>query len=73
MGSFGRVKLSKNKTNNKYSAVKILKKYEILKLKQQDHIKSELEILSLIDHPFMIDFQGLGQDDRYIYIVMELV
>ena len=37
-GSFGRVKLAKNKTNGKYVAIKILKKAEIIKLKQVDHI-----------------------------------
>lgn len=32
-GSFGRVKLSRNKKTNKYYAMKILKKSEIIRLK----------------------------------------
>jgi len=32
-GSFGRVKLSKNKKTGKYCAMKILKKAEIIRLK----------------------------------------
>ena len=53
-GSFGRVKLAKNKTNGKYVAIKILKKAEIIKLKQVDHILNEIKILTLIHHPFLV-------------------
>ena len=53
-GSFGRVKLAKNKTNGKYVAIKILKKAEIIKLKQVEHILNEIKILTLIDHPFLV-------------------
>jgi serine/threonine protein kinase len=55
-GSFGRVKIAKTKSNGKYCAVKILKKAEIIKLKQVDHIMNEVRILSIIDHPFLVKF-----------------
>lgn len=51
-GSFGRVKLAKNKKSGEYSALKILKKHDIIKLKQVDHVISENTILIDIDHPF---------------------
>lgn len=47
-GSFGRVKLAKHKQTGKYWAAKILKKAEIIKLKQVDHIMNENSILSSI-------------------------
>ena len=53
-GSFGRVKLCKQKRGCKFQALKILKKNEILRLKQVDHIMSEITILAEIDHPFQI-------------------
>lgn len=53
-GSFGRVKLSKNKKTGNYVAIKILKKYEIIKLRQVDHILNEISILSMINHPFLV-------------------
>lgn len=53
-GSFGRVKISKSKATGKYCAVKILKKAEIIKLKQVDHIMNEVRILSVLDHPFLV-------------------
>ena len=50
-----------------------MKKAEILKLKQVDHIKSEVEILNEIDFPLMVWMDGITQDERYLYIVMEYV
>lgn len=47
-GSFGRVRLARNKKTNDFVAVKMLKKAEILRLKQVDHIISENTILSNI-------------------------
>ena len=38
LGSFGKVKLVKNKKTGEYSCVKIMKKEEILNAKQTDHI-----------------------------------
>jgi len=51
-GSFGRVKLAKHKKTGEFSALKILKKHDIIKLKQVDHVISENTILIDIDHPF---------------------
>jgi serine/threonine protein kinase len=72
-GSFGRVKLSKNKRTGQYAAIKILKKFEIIKLKQVDHILNEVKILSMIDHPFLVKIEGFSQDDKFLYLILELV
>ena len=44
-GSFGRVRIARNKKTGEFVAMKILKKGEILRLKQVDHIISEHLIL----------------------------
>ena len=73
-GSFGRVKLIQRKNDpTKYFALKILKKADIIKLKQVDHIKSEIVILNQIDFPLLVQMEGISQDERYLYIVMEYV
>jgi serine/threonine protein kinase len=72
-GSFGRVKIATCKTSKKHYAIKILKKSEIIKLKQVDHIMNEVKILSAVDHPFLIKTEGFTQDDRYLYLVLELI
>lgn len=72
-GSFGRVKLAYWKEKQRFVALKILKKAEILKLKQVDHIMSEISILSEIDHPFLIKMHGLSQNSRYLYIYLDFI
>jgi protein kinase A len=46
--------LAKNKKTGEYSAMKRLKKADIIKLRQVDHVISENTILSNIDHPFLV-------------------
>lgn len=72
-GSFGRVKLIKRKADNKHFALKILTKAEIVKLKQVDHILSEVTILNILDHPLLIKMFGIAQNERYLYIIMEYI
>ena len=47
-GSFGRVKLIKSKKGGKYLALKMLKKAEILRLKQVDHIMTPIKSVHVI-------------------------
>lgn len=74
-GSFGRVVLVKKKKDKKKIpyALKILKKTEIIRLKQVDHVKTECKILSLIDHPFIIKLKGKFKDDKYVYLLLEYI
>ena len=72
-GSFGRVKIAKDRKTGEYVAMKIMKKVEIIKSKQADHISNEIKILSMIDHPFVITFGGFTQDDRNLYLALELI
>jgi len=50
------VRLAKNKKTGEFYAMKILKKNEIIKTKQVDHVISENSILVEIDHPFLVRF-----------------
>jgi len=72
-GSFGRVKLARHKASNKFYALKMLKKAEIIRLKQVDHVLSENNILAAIHHPFIVNMEGFTQDDRYIYLILEFI
>ena len=53
--------------------MKIMKKIEILKSKQADHIANEIKILAMMEHPFIITFDGFTQDDKYLYLALELI
>lgn len=54
-GTFGRVYLVRHRPTNKYYAMKTLKKTEVVRLKQVEHINSEKQILSSIKHPFIVN------------------
>ena len=53
-GTFGRVWLSKQNKSKQYYAIKVLKKADIVKLKQVEHINSERQVLSEINFPFIV-------------------
>ena len=60
-GTFGRVRLVKHKSDNpevEPLALKCLKKSEIIRLKQIEHVKSEKKILETINHPFIVNLKG---------------
>ena len=46
--------LAKNRKSGEYFAMKRLKKSDIIKLRQVDHVISENTILADIDHPFLV-------------------
>lgn len=72
-GTFGRVRLVVCNVDQKHYALKMLKKVDILRLKQVDHIKSEVRILSMIEHPFIVNMAGHFQDPAALYMVIEYV
>eukprot|EP00917_Polyrhabdina_sp_WS-2016_P024418 GHVP01052870.1.p1 GENE.GHVP01052870.1~~GHVP01052870.1.p1 ORF type:complete len:244 (+),score=28.59 GHVP01052870.1:168-899(+) len=74
-GSFGRVFLVKSKENpvGPPMAIKRLKKAEVIRQKQVEHILSEKKILQSVRHPFIVSSVGSFKDDRYLYLVMEFV
>lgn len=75
-GSFGRVRFATHRRNRKHYAVKVLKKSEIIRFQQLEHLKSETSILQLLSqdpHPFMVNLATTFQDDRYLYMVLEYV
>lgn len=73
-GTFGRVRLVTYKhKKNYYLALKMLKKSEIIRLKQVEHIKAEKAILSRIAHPFIVNLYCAFQDPKNLYMLMEYV
>ena len=54
--------------------MKILKKCEIIKQKQVDHLYSEFKILSIMNHPFIVELKGVYlKDPKYLYLILEYV
>ncbi|CAJ2510182.1 Uu.00g060820.m01.CDS01 [Anthostomella pinea] len=72
-GSFGRVHLVQSKHNQRYYAVKVLKKAQVVKMKQVEHTNDERRMLGEVKHPFLITLWGTFQDSRNLYMVMDFV
>lgn len=72
-GSFGRVHLVRSKHNQRYYAVKVLKKAQVHKMKQVEHTNDERKMLQEVKHPFLITLWGTFQDSKNLYMVMDFV
>ncbi|CAO3698047.1 hypothetical protein G6F70_005727 [Rhizopus microsporus] len=72
-GSFGRVHLIQSKVNGRYYAMKVLKKTEVIRLKQVEHTNNEKHILESVAHPFLVNMWGTFQDCHNLYMVMDYV
>jgi len=72
-GSFGRVRLVKFDRNDQFYALKILKKSEVIYLKQVEHVKTEKKLLEQIQHPFIVNLMGAFTDSRNLYLMMEYI
>ena len=53
-----------------YYALKILKKSEVIYLKQVEHVKTEKKLLETISHPFVVNLMGAFQDEKNLYLMM---
>jgi protein kinase A len=72
-GSFGRVHLVQSRHNQRFYAVKVLKKAQVVKMKQVEHTNDERKMLAEVKHPFLITLWGTFQDARNLYMVMDFV
>lgn len=72
-GSFGRVHLVQSKHNQRFYAVKVLKKAQVVKMKQIEHTNDERKMLQRVKHPFLVTLWGTFQDSRNLYMVMDFI
>ncbi|KAJ3126785.1 camp-dependent protein kinase catalytic subunit [Irineochytrium annulatum] len=72
-GSFGRVHLVKLVATQKHFAMKVLRKSDVVKLRQVEHTINEKHILERLDFPFLVGLLGAFQDDQNLYLVLEYV
>jgi serine/threonine protein kinase len=72
-GSFGRVRFATDTETGQGYAVKILKKSEVVRLEQVEHINSEKTILEGLDHPYIVKLAGTFQDQLHLYMVLEYI
>ena len=72
-GSFGRVLLVRKKNNDKLFAMKILLKSYLKQKHQEEHTKTERDLMVSIDCPFVMDVKYAFQDEIHLYLVTEFM
>ena len=72
-GSFGRVLLVRFKLNKKLYAMKILHKNQLKLTNQEEHTKTERDLMVKIDNPFLLNIRFAFQDETKLYIVSDFM
>ena len=72
-GGFGRVwKVEQKKTQKEY-ALKEMSKLKVIDKKSENSINSELNFLSKLNHPFLVNLHYAFQDKDNLYLTMDLL
>lgn len=72
-GSFGRVHLVQSNHNQRFYAIKVLKKAQVVRMKQVEHTNDERKMLQKVKHAFLVTLWGTFQDSKNLYMVMDFV
>eukprot|EP00250_Pteridium_aquilinum_P013553 c21415_g1_i1 orf=717-1763(+) len=70
-GAFGEVRLCREKTTGHVYAMKKLKKSEMLRRGQVEHVKAERNLLAEVDSNCIVKLYCSFQDEEYLYLIME--
>ena len=73
IGTFGRVKMVRDRRSGRFYALKTLHKGTVIRLNQQKNVIYEKAVLAAIRHPFLIRLIAAFQDDDCLFMVLELV
>ena len=72
-GNFGKVYLVKNKNNNRFYAMKSIRKDVVLEHDSLESLKVEKLILLQVRHPFIISMDHVYANETRIYFIMQFV
>ena len=72
-GSFGRVLLVRFSLNKKLYAMKILNKKQLKLKNQEDHTKTERNLMVKVNCPFVVNIKFAFQDESKLYIVSDFM
>ncbi|CAK8543614.1 unnamed protein product [Lathyrus sativus] len=70
-GAFGEVRVCREKTTDHVFAMKKLKKSEMLRRGQVEHVRAERNLLAEVDSNCIVKLYCSFQDDDYLYLIME--
>lgn len=70
-GAYGEVRLCKTIATGELVAIKKMKKRDMIKKNEIEHIRAERSVLSKSSNNWIIDLKCSFQDDEFLYLVME--
>ncbi|KAM0827560.1 hypothetical protein ACQ4PT_068123 [Festuca glaucescens] len=70
-GAFGEVRVCREKTTGNVYAMKKLKKSEMLRRGQVEHVRAERNLLAEVDHHCIVKLYCSFQDSEFLYLIME--
>ncbi|KAJ3693901.1 hypothetical protein LUZ60_009381 [Juncus effusus] len=70
-GAFGEVRLCREKATGQTYAMKKLKKSEMIRRGQVEHVKSERNLLAEVESEFIVKLYCSFQDEEFLYLIME--
>ena len=70
-GAFGEVRLCREKATGRIMAMKKLKKTEMLRRGQVEHVRAERNLLAEVNSPYLVKLFYSFQDEEFLYLVME--
>ncbi|XP_010262359.1 PREDICTED: serine/threonine-protein kinase tricorner isoform X1 [Nelumbo nucifera] len=70
-GAFGEVRVCREKSTGHVYAMKKLKKSEMLRRGQVEHVKAERNLLAEVDSNCIVKLYCSFQDEDYLYLIME--
>jgi hypothetical protein len=70
-GTFGKVILAKDRKENKFYAIKCIKKAHIMAIRTIENIKNEKQVLEKIDNPFIIKLIKTMQSREKIFMIFD--
>ncbi|PAA92325.1 hypothetical protein BOX15_Mlig000437g4, partial [Macrostomum lignano] len=72
-GTFGRVLVIRERSTAQHFALKILLIDDVVRLKQEAHVKNEKAILMNVKHPFLVRLYWTNHDAKFLYMIMEYI
>ncbi|KAF9599356.1 hypothetical protein IFM89_036813 [Coptis chinensis] len=70
-GAFGEVRVCRERTTGHVYAMKKLKKSEMLRRGQVEHVRAERNLLAEVDSNCIVKLYCSFQDDEFLYLIME--
>lgn len=70
-GAFGEVRICREKSTGHVYAMKKLKKSEMLRRGQVEHVKAERNLLAEVDSGCIVKLYCSFQDEEFLYLIME--